>query len=205
MEKAFLHMTSLTKVERLKHLWMAPFTLHRNLLRALTHEMKIAKSGKQARVIAKMNALTDEATITALYSASQAGVKIDLIVRGACALRAGVKGLSDNIRVRSIVGQFLEHHRIYYFRNGGAPRVYLSSADWMGRNLFRRIEIAWPVLDHKLRKRVVDEGLTPYLRDTRDAWDLGADGEYRAPKIGPAGRSAQRELLTTLAASVGDA
>ena len=174
------------------------------MLRALSNEVKIAQSGKQARVIAKMNALTDEATINALYDASQAGVKIDLIVRGACALRAGVKGLSDNIRVRSIVGRFLEHHRIYYFRNGGAPKVYLSSADWMGRNLFRRIEIAWPVLDPKLRKRVVDEGLTPYLDDTHDAWILHADGEYRAPKAGTAGRSAQHELLGALAASVGE-
>lgn len=202
MEKAFLHMTSLTKVERLTHLWMAPFTLHRNLLRALANEVKIARSGKPGRVIAKMNALTDEATINALYGASQAGVKIDLIVRGACALRAGVKGLSDNIKVRSIVGRFLEHHRIYYFRNGGAPKVYLSSADWMGRNLFRRIEIAWPVLDPKLRKRVIDEGLTPFLEDTKDAWLLGPDGAYRAPKGGTGGRSAQRELLTALAASV---
>ncbi len=204
MEKTFLHMTSLTKVERLKHLWMAPFTLHRNLLRALANEMRVARSGKQARVIAKMNALTDEATINALYEASQAGVKIDLIVRGACALRPGVKGVSDNIRVRSIVGRFLEHHRIYYFRNGGAPKVYLSSADWMGRNLFRRIEIAWPVLDPKLRKRVVDEGLTPYLEDTQDAWILQPDGEYRAPKPSSGGRCAQNELLAKLAASVGE-
>ncbi len=205
MEKAFLHMTSLTKVERLKHLWMAPFTLHRNLLRALANEVKFAQSGKHAHVIAKMNALTDEATINALYDASQAGVKIDLIVRGACALRPGVKGLSDNIGVRSIVGRFLEHHRIYYFRNGGAPKVYLSSADWMGRNLFRRIEIAWPVLAPKLRKRVVDEGLTPYLQDTQDAWVLQPDGEYRPPKASTAGRSAQHELLANLAASTGEA
>ena len=205
IEKAFLHMTSLTKVERLKHLWMAPFTLHRNLLRALANEVAIARSGKPARVIAKMNALTDEATINALYEASQAGVKIDLIVRGACALRAGVKGLSENIHVRSILGRFLEHHRIYCFRGGGTPKVYLSSADWMGRNLFRRIEIAWPVLDPKLRKRVIDEGLTPYLGDVQDAWTLGTDGEYRAPKGGTGRRSAQRELLDALAASVGEA
>ena len=204
MEKAFLHMTSLTKVERLKHLWMAPFTLHRNLLRSLAREVKAARQGKPARVIAKMNALTDEATINALYSASQAGVKIDLIVRGACALRPRVPGLSDNIRVRSIVGRFLEHHRIYYFRNGGTPSVYLSSADWMGRNLFRRIEIAWPVLDPKLRKRVIDEGLMPYLADTHDAWALEVDGEYRSPKGGAGGRCAQRELLTALAAGVGE-
>jgi polyphosphate kinase len=204
MEKAFLHMTSLTKVERLRHLWMAPFTLHRNLLRALDDEVAAARSGKPARVIAKMNALTDETTINALYAASQAGVRIDLIVRGACALRPGVKGLSENIRVRSIVGRFLEHHRIYYFRNGGATKVYLSSADWMGRNLFRRIEIAWPVLDPKLRKRVIDEGLTPYLDDTEDAWTLRPDGEYRPPKARTRGRSAQRELLSKLAASVGE-
>jgi len=200
MERAFLHMTSLTKVERLKHLWMAPFTLHRNLLRALANEVKLARQGLPTRVIAKMNALTDEATINALYGASQAGVKIDLIVRGACALRAGVAGLSENIRVRSIVGRFLEHHRIYCFRNGGAWKVYLSSADWMGRNLFRRIEIAWPVLDPKLRKRVIDEGLKPYLADTMDAWTLEPDGEYRAPKSGAKGRSAQRQLLGGLAA-----
>ena len=204
IEKAFLHMTSLTKVERLKHLWMAPFTLHRNLLRALANEVKHARSGKPARIIAKMNALTDEATINALYSASKAGVKIDLIVRGACALRPGVKGLSDNIRVRSIVGRFLEHHRIYYFLSGGTPKVYLSSADWMGRNLFRRIEIAWPVLDSKLRKRVVDEGLEPYLDNAQDAWILQPDGEYRAPKLGVGGRSAQSELLAKLAASAGE-
>ena len=200
MERAFLHMTSLTKVERLKHLWMAPFTLHRNLLRALASEVKFARQGQPARVIAKMNALTDEATINALYGASQAGVRIDLIVRGACALRAGVAGLSENIRVRSIVGRFLEHHRIYCFRNGGAWKVYLSSADWMGRNLFRRIEIAWPVLDPKLRKRVIDEGLKPYLADTMDAWNLEPTGEYRAPKGGAKGRSAQRELLNGLVA-----
>lgn len=204
IEKVFLHLTSMTKVERLKYLWMAPFTLHRNLLQALDNEVRIASSGKPARVIAKMNALTDEATINALCAASQAGVKIDLIVRGACALRPGVKGLSDNIRVRSIVGRFLEHHRIYYFRNGGARLVYLSSADWMGRNLFRRIEIAWPVLDPKLAKRVIDEGLKPYLSDTHDAWTLKEDGTYRPPRGGRGSKSAQRQLLLALAAGVGE-
>jgi polyphosphate kinase len=203
VEKVFMHLTSLTKVERLKHLWMAPFTLHRNMLVALAAEVEFAKSGKPARVIAKMNALTDEATILALYAASQAGVKVDLIVRGACALRPGVKGLSENIRVRSIVGRFLEHHRIYYFRNGGKSRVYLSSADWMGRNLFRRIEVAWPVLDPKLARRVIDEGLKPYLEDTRDAWVLIGDGNYRAPRGGASAKSAQQVLLTQLAAGAG--
>ena len=199
VDKVFMHLTSLTKVERLKHLWMAPFTLHRNLLRALSGEVAAAAEGKPARVIAKMNALTDEATINALYAASQAGVKIDLIVRGACALRPGVKGLSEGIRVRSIIGRFLEHHRIYYFENAGEPRVYLSSADWMGRNLFRRIEIAWPVLDQRLAERVVAEGLQPYLDDDMEAWRLGADGRYRAPRRPPDGRAAQQALLADLA------
>jgi polyphosphate kinase len=203
VERVFLHLTSLAKVERLKLLWLAPFTLHRNLLAALQAEIATARSGRPARVIAKMNALTDEATIQALYAASQAGVKIDLIVRGACALRPGVKGLSDNIRVRSIIGRFLEHHRIYYFRSGGKPKVYLSSADWMGRNLFRRIEVAWPVLDPKLARRVIDEGLKPYLEDTRDAWTLTADGTYRPPRGGAASVSAQHQLLAKLAAGVG--
>ena len=203
VEKVFMHLTSLTKVERLKQLWLAPFTLHRNLLAALTTEVGFAKAGKPARVIAKMNALTDEATIQALYAASQAGVKIDLIVRGACALRPGVKGLSDTIRVRSIVGRFLEHHRIYYFRNGGKPRVFLSSADWMGRNLFRRIEVAWPVLEPKLARRVIDEGLKPYLEDGRDAWVLLPNGDYRSPRRGMGATSAQQALLSKLAAELG--
>jgi polyphosphate kinase len=203
VDKVFMHLTSLTKVERLKHLWLAPFTLHRNLMKALANEVAAATAGRPARVIAKMNSLTDETTIDALYAASQAGVRIDLVVRGACALRPGVKGLSDNIKVRSIVGRFLEHHRIYYFENGGELLVYLSSADWMGRNLFRRIEIAWPVLDPKLAKRVLAEGLKPYLDDTMEAWPLGADGRYRAPRRPTQGLCAQHRLLTDLAESVG--
>jgi polyphosphate kinase len=152
-----------------------------------------------------MNALIDEATINALYAASQAGVKIDLIVRGACSLRPGVKGLSENIRVRSVVGRLLEHHRIYYFRNGGADDVYLSSADWMGRNLFRRIEVAWPVLDRKLKQRVIDEGLKIYLDDNVDAWTLATTGEYRLARPRPGTRlvQAQRALLLKLAADPG--
>jgi polyphosphate kinase len=203
VEKVFMHLTSLTKVERLRHLWLAPFALHRELLKALSHEAVAAAAGKPARVIAKMNALTDESTINALYEASRAGVKIDLIVRGGCTLRPGVKGLSDNIRVRSVIGRFLEHHRIYYFENGGEPLVYLASADWMGRNLFRRIEIAWPVLDPKLARRVVDEGLKPYLVDTMEAWTLGPDGRYRAPRRPKAGACAQDTLLTELAVGTG--
>jgi polyphosphate kinase len=138
--------------------------------------------------------------IRALYAASQAGVDIDLIVRGACALRPGVRGLSERIRVRSILGRFLEHHRVWFFANAGTPDVWLSSADWMGRNLFRRIEVAFPVRDAVLRKRVVEEGLSTCLADTRDAWELQPDGSW--VKLAPRGRaharSAQHELLVAM-------
>jgi polyphosphate kinase len=146
-----------------------------------------------------MNALVDASIVTALYAASQAGVEIDLIIRGACTLRPGVAGLSENIRVRSIVGRFLEHSRIYCFGNAGAPRIFLSSADWMGRNLFRRVEVAFPVLDPALAYRVVAEGIEPYLRDTADAWILQATGEYTPPSRKQTARSAQQLLLATLA------
>ncbi len=201
VERVFMHLTSQNKLARLTHLWVAPFTLHKRVIAAIAREAEIVRSGKPGRIVAKMNALIDEATINALYVASQAGVKIDLIIRGACCLRPGVKGLSENISVRSIVGRFLEHHRIYYFRNGGSDDVYLSSADWMGRNLFRRIEVAWPVLNRKLKQRVIDEGLLPYLIDTANAWTLGPDGEYRPPKPRGPGYSSQRALLQQLAAS----
>ena len=125
-----------------------------------------------------MNALLEPHVIAALYAASQAGVKIDLIVRSVCALRPGVAGLSDNIRVRSVVGRFLEHSRIFYFHNGGDEQVYLSSADWMDRNFFRRIESCFPVLNAKLKKRVINEGLKPYLRDNVQAWEMDAQGVF---------------------------
>ena len=197
VERVFMHLTSMTKPQKLTHLWLAPFYLHKNILASIERETAFAAAGKPGRIIAKMNALVDEATINALYDASQAGVQIDLIVRGACQLRPGVKGMSENIRVRSIVGRFLEHHRIMYFRAGGADEVYLASADWMGRNLFRRIEVAWPVLDPKLKARVIDEGLKAYLDDTAEAWVLGSDGDYRAPRHGgeAAPISAQHRLL----------
>jgi polyphosphate kinase len=198
VEKVFMHLTSLTRVERLKHLWLAPFTLHQRNLAAIANEASLARAGKPARVIAKVNALVDEATINALYEASSAGVRIDLIVRGACSLRPGVKGLSENIRVRSVVGRFLEHSRIYYYGAGGSERVYLASADWMGRNLFRRIEVAFPVLDPKLKRRVIEEGLRPYLEDTAEAWTLLASGEYAPPRQVAHGQSAQRKLLALL-------
>ncbi len=194
--EVFLHITSLARSNRLKRLWLAPFTMHRQLLAAIHRETRHAKEGSRARIVAKMNGLLEEAVIKALYAASQAGVKIDLVVRGACALRPGVKGWSDNIRVRSVVGRFLEHPRIWYFRNGGSEDVYLSSADWMGRNLFRRIEIAFPVLDKELKARVIAEGLEACFEDNCSAWDLGADGDY--VRVKPARRAracATQELL----------
>ena len=200
VSEVFLHITSLAKANKLKHLWLAPFTMHRHLLDAIRKETRHAKEGKPARIIAKMNALIEEAVIKALYAASEAGVQIDLIVRGACALRPGVKGVSDNIRVRSILGRFLEHHRVWYFENNGNQDVYLASADWMGRNLFRRVEVAFPVLDRALKARVIDEGLKPYLSDNWDAWELAVDGSYQRQK--PKGRghavSAQQGLLDRL-------
>ncbi len=199
--EVFLHITSLARSNRLKRLWLAPFTMHRQLLAAIHRETRYAKEGGRAHIMAKMNGLVEEAVIRALYAASQAGVKIDLIVRGACALRPGVKGWSDNIRVRSIVGRFLEHPRIWYFHHGGSEDVYLSSADWMGRNLFRRIEVAFPVLDRELKARVIAEGLEVCLEDNCSAWDLGADGEY--VRVKPARRAracaAQELLLDRLA------
>ena len=174
--------------------------MHRHLLEAIRRETRHAKEGKPARIVAKMNALLEEAVIRALYVASQAGVKIDLVVRGACALRPGVKGVSDNIRVRSVVGRFLEHSRVWMFHNDGAEDVYLASADWMGRNLFRRIEVAFPVLDPELKARVIDEGLTPYVADGQDAWELTADGSYtRAKTKGRSPASTQIGLLERMA------
>ncbi|MGZ5818110.1 MAG: polyphosphate kinase 1, partial [Burkholderiaceae bacterium] len=160
----------------------------------------IAREGRPAHIIAKMNALLDESVIRALYAASCDGVKIDLIVRGACGLRPGVPGLSENIRVRSIVGRFLEHSRIYYFRNDLAHDVYLASADWMNRNLFRRIEVAFPVLDKHLKRRVISEGLNPYLKDNTNSWELDSNGQYkkRKPHTNQSAFSAQQHLMTTL-------
>ena len=197
VSELFLHLTSMVKLKPLRLLWVAPFTLHKRLLAAIARETELAKEGKSARIIAKMNALLDASTIKALYAASLAGVKVDLIVRGACALRPGVLGMSENIKVRSIVGRFLEHSRIYYFRNDGEQDVWLSSADWMGRNLFGRIEVAFPVLDQKLKKRVIDEGLKPYLADNVNAWVLSADGEYRRLTSSRGKRSCAQEALLT--------
>jgi len=196
----FMQLTGLGKAGQLSYLWQSPFTLHAQLLAAIWRETEHARAGRAARIVAKMNALVEPQVIQALYEASQAGVKIDLIVRGVCALKPGVPGVSHNIRVRSVVGRFLEHTRIFWFRNDGADDVYLSSADWMNRNLFRRIEVAFPLLDRKLKKRVIREGLDPYLKDNTQAWEMGANGDYvrRSPRRGKP-FTAQLALLSELA------
>jgi len=177
--EVFKQLTGLGKASALKHLWQAPFSLHTNMMDAIRAETEIAKAGRKAQIIAKMNSLLEPEIIEALYEASQAGVQIDLIVRGVCCLRPGVPGLSENIRVRSVIGRFLEHHRIYYFHADGADKLYLASADWMERNFFRRIEVCFPVLEPKLKRRVIKEGLRGYLADNCQAWDMDADGNYR--------------------------
>ncbi|NNM68715.1 MAG: polyphosphate kinase 1 [Gallionella sp.] len=204
VNEVFGELTSLGKARTLHHLWQSPFTLHEQILRAIRQESDLARQGKRAHIMAKMNALLEPETINALYEASQAGVKVDLLVRGVCALRPGVKGLSENIRVRSVIGRFLEHSRIYYFRNDLLHDVYLASADWMDRNFFRRIEVCFPVLDKKLKKRVLDEGLKIYMQDNCQAWDMDSEGAYRlkpAPRSAP--KCAQDELLKLLAGTSG--
>jgi polyphosphate kinase len=156
-----------------------------------------ASKGVASRIILKMNTLTDEKLMEALVKAGQAGVKIDLIVRGACILPALRPGFTDNIRVRSVIGRFLEHSRVFYFRSGDIEDLYLSSADWMNRNMMRRIEIAWPVLDVNLRQRIIDECLVAYLHDSADAWLLNSDGSYQRQPFAETskGLSVQTELM----------
>ena len=198
----FMQLTGLGKATKLRHLWQSPFTLHAHILEAIRKEAEAARAGQPAQIIAKMNAVLEPEIIAALYEASQAGVQIDLIVRGVCALRPGVPGYSESIRVHSIIGRFLEHHRVFYFRSADA--VYLASADWMDRNFFRRIEVCFPVLDPKLKKRVVDESLKTYLTDNVHAWEMDASGQYRRRQPNRAKPvSAQAVLLELLAANPG--
>jgi len=222
----FTQLTGLGKATKLSEVWQSPFSMHTNVLKAIEHETKLAlakastkngvananantntntagkpKVASTGRIIAKMNSLVEPEVIEALYRASQAGVQIDLMVRGVCALRPGVAGLSDNIRVSSIVGRFLEHTRILFFGNGGDAIVMLSSADWMERNFFRRIELCFPVHDRKLKKRVVEEGLLHYLADNDEAWEMNEDGAYtkKKPRAAKYRNVAQENLLLLLA------
>jgi polyphosphate kinase len=194
-DAVFQHLASLNPLKPPKRLLVAPSNLHAHLCSTMERVRLAALAGRPARIVAKFNALTDPGLINALIAAGQAGASIDLIVRGACMLAPGIPGVSDNIRVRSIVGRFLEHTRVLYFRWGPTDAdesLYLSSADWMSRNMMRRIEIAWPVRDASLRQRVIDECLVPYLHDRIDAWELASDGHYR--RVGTEGPGAQRAL-----------
>jgi len=196
MAQVFQHLASQSRMSGLRSLIVAPFTLHKRMMEHVAAATAAARARKPARIVLKMNALTDEALGLALAEAGRAGVSVDLIVRGACIVPAGRAGFSDNVRVRSIVGRFLEHSRVFYFRIGDDEKLYLSSADWMGRNMFRRIELAWPVDDSAMRQRLIDETIAPYLHDERDAWQMMPDGHYeRVARLrGKAGRAAQRAL-----------
>jgi polyphosphate kinase len=181
-DAVFLQLASQARVRPPRHLLTAPFVLHRKMIAHLRQVAEAAAAGRPARIVVKINALTDPALIHALADASRAGARIDLVVRGACMLPPGLAGHTETIRVRSVVGRFLEHSRVMYFRWGESEddeALYLSSADWMSRNMFRRIEVAWPVRDAALRQRVIDEALVPYLHDTLDAWELDSQGRYR--------------------------
>ena len=196
MEHVFVHLASQSRLPRMQKMWLAPFNLHANLIRKIANLSQAAARGQASRIVLKMNALTDVDLIEALMHAGRQGVKIDLIVRGACMLPAKVPGVSDNIRVRSVIGRFLEHSRVFYFRQGTQESLYLSSADWMNRNMVRRVEVAWPVTDPAQRQRLIDECLLAYLHDGVDAWDMQADGSYQlASHDAPKGHSAQAALM----------
>jgi polyphosphate kinase len=178
IDNVFVHLASQSRLPKLHHLLLAPFQLQHKLIAKIDALGEAALEGKDTRIVAKMNALTDEDLMLALVRAGQRGVKIDLIIRGACMLPAQVPGVTDNIRVRSVIGRFLEHSRVFYFRCAEEETLLLSSADWMNRNMLRRVELAWPVTDPVLRRRIIDECLVAYLHDGRDAWDLQPDGTY---------------------------
>jgi polyphosphate kinase len=178
VDNVFVHLAAQSRLPKLHRLWLAPMQLQRRLIEKIDALGEAAAHGKDTRIVVKMNALTDEKLMLALVQAGQRGVKIDLIVRGACMLPAQVPGVTDNIRVRSVVGRFLEHSRVFYFRCAAEETLLLSSADWMNRNMLRRVELAWPVDDPVIRQRIIDECLVAYLHDGVDAWDLQPDGTY---------------------------
>jgi polyphosphate kinase len=200
VHQVFQQLSGLAPNVGLRKLLQSPFTLHEGILAMIGREAAHARAGRPARIIARMNALNEPQVVRALYAASQAGVSIDLIVRGACTLRPGVPGVSDNIRVRSIVGRFLEHARAYWFGNDGAPELYCASADWLERNLLRRVEVCFPILDPKLAARVKREALDNHLADNLNAWELLPDGSYRRlrPVAGEVPHSAQASLLAEI-------
>ena len=199
VNKLFHQLTGLGRAGKLKKLLQSPFTLHKGILNHIEKEISAASHGKKAWIIAKMNALVDPEIIAALYKASQAGVKIDLIIRGVCCLRPGIKDVSENISVRSIVGRFLEHTRVYYFHNGGNELVFCSSADWMTRNLHYRVEVCFPIEEKRTSDTVIEYGLLSYLSDNTQAWILQSDGSYKRSKPGTSKpRSASRNAAAEL-------
>ncbi len=200
VHELFMQLTGLGQASHLTRLLQSPFTLHERLLEFIEREAEIARGGGFGRIVAKMNALTEPRIIRALYRASQAGAKIALIVRGVCGLRPGIPGVSENIEVRSVIGRFLEHSRVFFFENGGDHLLFAASADWMNRNLFQRVEICFPIIDETLRKQVFDDELAIYLKDNTQAWSLEADGSWRRepPAANEASISAQQEILKRL-------
>ena len=199
VQAVFMQLTSMGKVPKLNKILQSPFTLHESLLNKIKNEIKNAEAGKAAKIIFKVNSLIDPQTIQALYEASMAGVRIELIIRGICGLRPGVVGVSENIHVRSILGRFLEHTRVYYFENAGKPEVYAGSADLMQRNLFRRVEVVYPIESKPLRERVIKD-LQHYLKDNTNSWILRSDGEFERLNPGNVRPfSVQQYLLSELA------
>ncbi|XOZ32873.1 polyphosphate kinase 1 [Halomonadaceae bacterium KBTZ08] len=202
VNKIFQQLTGMGKTLRIQKLLHAPFTLHQRVLELIDRETENALAGKRARIMVKVNGLTEAAVIRALYRASCAGVQVDLIVRGICCLRPGVEGLSENIRVVSIIGRFLEHSRVYWFANAGEPEVYCSSADWMERNLINRVETCFPVEDRRLARRLRRD-LEVHLRDNAQSWELQPDGRYvqREPAPGEKRVASQQALMRRLTGS----
>ena len=200
IHRIFLQLTGVGRAPKIRKVLASPFALHGAMLERIDREARHAAEGRAARIIVKVNALVEPQVIQALYRASMAGVRVDLIVRGICCLRPGVPGVSERIRVRSVVGRFLEHTRVYYFLNGGESEVFCASADWMDRNFFRRVEACFPIESRALRERVIKE-LKFYLKDNTQAWVLQNDGTYhrRAPRSGASAFSAQQRLLELLA------
>lgn len=205
LEQIFLHLASQNRLPKLNKALIAPFHLHKSMLEKVEAAGAAAREGKEARIVLKMNALTDEPLARALAHASQLGAKIDLIVRGACILPAQVPGVTDNVRIRSVIGRLLEHSRVCFFRIDTVEELWLSSADWMNRNMLRRVELAWPVTDPVLRHRIMDECINAYLHDTKDAWLLQPDGSYVPAGLTGTGRtrSVLHSAQTTLMARYG--
>jgi polyphosphate kinase len=201
LEQLFWHLASQNRLPKLNHVLVAPFTLHQGMQERIEQTVAAAQAGQAAHIMLKMNSLTDEPLARALAYASQQGVQIDLIVRGACILPPGVSGQTDNIRVRSIIGRMLEHSRVFFFKAGDQEQLWLSSADWMNRNMLRRIELVWPVTDLKLKSRIMEECFHLYLQDTQDAWTLHSDGSYesvlpaKSRRSSPGPLSAQAQLM----------